>query len=140
MITDNIVSYELASYLREKEFNEPCVCRYVFEVPVEHGINDMLCYFKNSGLEESVVCAPTLQDVSNWLLEKHNLCIYVFPLSKQMIREQGRWEAGICYADDGVDATVNACGHIYGKTYKDCWENAIYYCLLNDFLKKTCEL
>jgi len=124
MITEDYVSFETAKLLREKGFDEKC--RAVYEEKILR-INT-LCDYLNSELS-SYVCAPTLQMACKWLREEKNLCIYVFPHKDGY--EYGKWEAGICYCDDAIDATINACGHIFGETYEEAVEAALKYTLEN---------
>ena len=124
MITEDYVSFETAKLLREKGFDEKC--RAVYEEKILR-INT-LCDYLNSELS-SYVCAPTLQMACKWLREEKNLCIYVFPHKDGY--EYGKWEAGICYCDDAIDATINACGHIFGETYEEACESALKYTLEN---------
>lgn len=90
------VSYEIAVLLKEKDFNEPCICQYLiqdstFEMSSPKVIN--LVPLVNSRaitvgiLPKQVefnICAPIYQQVLDWFREKHDLHIYP-------IRDGGYW-------------------------------------------------
>lgn len=125
-IKEYYVSFEVAKLLKEKGFHEPCIATYNLttkDFAVEEIYQDWTTCWK------TYVSAPTLQMVCKWLREEKNLCIYVFPHKDGY--EYGKWEAGICYCDDAIDATINACGHIFGETYDEAVEAALKYCLEN---------
>lgn len=128
-IKEDYVSFETAKLLKEKGFNEPCFRRYVYGVPVEHGVSDKLCYFRNIGLSKEECTAPNLAHVMKWLREVHNLVVNPVTTSESLKDVYGKWEVDIYYYDSGIDATENACGHIFRNTYEDVCEAGINYCL-----------
>lgn len=125
------VSSETAALLKQAGFDEYCIFRYIFDVFVECDSGQRVWWYKNSDLDDEVCSACSYQDALKWLREQHNLCVYVFPTSSSLKEKYGDWEAGICYCDSGIDATINASGHIFGKDYNECTENAILYCIVN---------
>ena len=138
--TEYYVSSEVAKLLRDKGFNEET--EYVFSnngelLRLSHfGIKDLTNADCNDyhtwklpieGVA-SIISAPTLQMAMKWLREKHNLVVN--PVTTSVgVRDYGEWEADIYYRDSGIDATVNACGHIYGETYEKACDAGIRYCL-----------
>ena len=86
-------------------------------------------------LDNTFPC-PTIEDVRQWLREERNLIVN--PVLHKTMESDGKeqWEADIYYRDSGIDATINACGHIYGDTYEEACENGIIYCLLYDIIEK----
>lgn len=72
MIKEAYCSYEVASLLKEKGFNEPC--RAVYEEGVLRA--NTLCDYLNSELS-SYICVPTHQMAMAWLREVHNIFIEV---------------------------------------------------------------
>lgn len=139
-ITEDYVSLNTAKLLKEKGFNEET--EYVYSdggelLRLSHlGIKDLTnadCndyhtwQFPIEGVA-SIISAPTLQMAMKWLREVHNLVVN--PVTTSVgVRDYGEWEADIYYRDSGIDATVNACGHIYGKTYEEACDAGISYYL-----------
>ena len=72
MIKERYVSYEVATLLRNKGFNEPC--RGVYEEKVLR-INT-LCDWFNSDFSE-YVAAPTQAMACDWIRDKHKIHIVV---------------------------------------------------------------
>ena len=129
-IKEDYVSFEAAKLLKEKGFDWECEYFYDwYEDDDEYIIcsNGLSCNDENYPTYYSM---PTLQMAMKWLRELHNLVIT--PVTTSVgTRHYGEWEANIYYRDSGIDATVNACGHMYGKTYEEAAETAIKYCLEN---------
>lgn len=159
MITEDYVSFETAKLLKEKGFDERCVCYYdteslnKFGHPVFDSIDMSL---SNSDLEQSnhdYVCysAPTLQVAMKWLREVHNILLVVdyqyecdttpYFFKIYLLGENGKPESvavkGISYDNAG-----NPIEYIIGyrdwkrsdkdyKTYEQTCDAAIEYCLEN---------
>ena len=129
MITEDYVSFDTAKLLKEKGFNEPCLKQYynnglLSDVSIEARYNTI----------DNQISAPTLQMATKWLRIKHNLCVIPVMTSKTIREKYGCWEADIYYYKGefaGIDATMNACGHIFGETPEKALEEGIKYCLEN---------
>ena len=128
-ITEDYVSFETAKLLREKGFKEPTLA-YAYG-------NDMVAYYSQPRVTDDFKVEagryplPTLQMAMKWLRIKHNL--YVTPVLASS-GKYGRWEADIYYCDgeySGINATRNACEHIFGETPEETCETALKYCLEN---------
>ena len=139
-IDEDYVSFEVAKLLRDKGFNEET--EYVFSnngelLRLNHfGIKDLTNADCNDyhtwklpieGVD-SIISAPTLQIAMKWLRKAHNLVVNPVTTSVE-VRDYGEWEVDIYYRDSGIDATINACGHIYGETYEKACNAGISYCL-----------
>ena len=138
MITEDYVSFETAKLLKEKGFDERCVCYYnteslnKFGHPVFDSIDMSL---SNSDLEKSdhdYVCysAPTLQMAMKWLREVYNCHICV----QALITTDGlQGYCPFCTKVGGVFMWQNVLGDDYAttQTYEEACESAIKYCLEN---------
>ena len=121
MVTEDYVSFETAKLLKEKGFDE--YCGY-YDRNGEYW--DYRVYNHRG---EDYISAPTLQMAMKWLREVQNLVVN--PAGHYVNGKLQSWEVDIYFLDCGVDATINAMGHIYGKTYECACENGIKYCLEN---------
>lgn len=129
MITEDYVSFETAKLLKEKGFDAECRAFYVKSK--ECGIELFHAkepYNYNNNVHPCT-SAPTLQMVMKWLREVHNLVLN--PVGCYVDGKLETWEVDTYFLDCGVDATINAMEHIYGKTYEEACEAAIMYCLEN---------
>lgn len=118
-ITEDYVSFEIAKLLKEKGFEGFTLFSY-------SNRGSTMCGHWENEIDWLPKC--TLQMAMKWLREKHNLVVN--PVTTSVgVRDYGEWEADIYYRDSGIDATVNACGHIYGKTYEEACDAGIRYCL-----------
>lgn len=136
MITEDYVSFEIAKLLKEKGFNERCVCYYdteslnKFGHPVFDSIDMPL---SNSDLEQSehnYVChsAPTLQMAMKWLREVHHCVICITPLTFYCGEVVSKW--GYCiWADDNTEVDEESSPRL--ESYEEACEAAIKYCLEN---------
>lgn len=149
MITEDYVSFETAKLLKEKGFDG--LCYKVWEsqgdsttlvgaawfVEGETVVNRELVdtaakrYADEWNLNDTVdgYLAPTLQMAMKWLREVHNLVVN--PVGHYVNGKLESWEVDIYFLDCGVDATIDAMGHVYGKTYEIACENGIEYCIEN---------
>ncbi len=123
MITEDYVSFGTAKLLKEKGFDGICGTAYE-TVTNEHEVEQ--CSISEWG-KLGQVKRPTLQMAMKWLREVHNLVVN--PVGHYAGGKLESWEVDIYLLDCGVDATINAMGHIYGKTYENACENGIEYCL-----------
>ena len=81
MLTEDYISFETAKLLKERGFDERCVCYYNTESLNKYGhpvFDSIDMPLSNSDLEQSdrdYVCysAPTLQMTMKWLRKVHNL-------------------------------------------------------------------
>ena len=135
-ITEDYVSFETAKLLKENGFDEKCLHYYEDNRHRDEGIKFSdwcIIKYSNSEIGRRFAC-PTLQMACKWLRIKHNLCVTPIMTSKVIRDEYGCWEANIYYYEGefaGIDATINACGHIFGETPEDVLEEGIKYCLEN---------
>ena len=120
-ISEDYVSFETAKLLKEKGFNEQTRFCFRRDGKILHNDESYVGY-------PGYYPRPTLQMVMKWLREVHNLIVNPVTTSAGT-RCYGEWEADIYYRDSGIDATINACGHIYGETYEEACDTGIRYCL-----------
>lgn len=136
MITEDYVSFETAKLLKEKGFDELCPTFYETDEP-DNGprYSNKLGWFLHNSYDYSdrygkmIISAPTLQMAMKWLREEHNLVVN--PVGHYVNGKLEAWEVDIYFLDCGIDATMKAMEHIYGKTYESACENGIEYCLEN---------
>ena len=131
MITEDYVSFETAKLLKEKGFDTECDYLYVDGKLVRARIGPCNWNYRQPFFADckNECSAPTLQMVMKWLREVHNLVVN--PVGHYVDGKLESWEVDIYFLDCGIDATINAMGHIYGKTYESACENGIEYCLEN---------
>lgn len=131
MITEDYVSFETAKLLKEKGFDERCICYYnteslnKFGYPVFDSIDMPL---SNSDLEQSdhdYVCysAPTLQMAMKWLREEKY--IFVELSVDTMIKSAITWRLF------EFPSLVMMPYEGWAYNYEDACEAAIKYCLKN---------
>jgi hypothetical protein len=126
---EDYVSFETAKLLNEKGFNEDTICVYIGRYLLIKGEGTI-----SNATDMPIIPAPTLQMAMKWLRIKHNLCVTPVMTSKAIREKYGCWEADIYYYKGefaGIDATINACGHIFGETPEKALEEGIKYCLEN---------
>ena len=126
MITEQYVSFEIAKLLKEKGFNE--LCQYAY---LSYGYR----FSSRNTCNTSVIIkdsrcnctAPTQQMVMQWLREKHNLCIIIFPI---VTDDDG--SAG-CLWDYVISKHLieQKRSKLAYEKYEDAVEDAIKYCLEN---------
>lgn len=138
MIIEDYVSFETAKLLKEKGFDESCRARYDY--------NGILHYEKYpieaSGAEmhNSILC-PTLQMVTTWLREVHNIHIQVGITTFEDYKVSSpEYYVYISSTVDGKnlisyksgDNSVVENGLPRGfKNYEEAIEEGIKYCLIN---------
>jgi hypothetical protein len=136
MITEDYVSFETARLLKEKGFDAETEHEMWYVIKqFSTGCHWNSCTYKVGDVtreydDDCCISMPTLQMAMKWLRENHNLVVNPVTTSAG-VRDYGEWEADIYYRDSGIDATVNACGHIYGETYEEACDAGIRYCLEN---------
>lgn len=124
MINEDYVSAGVARLLDEKGFNEPTpMVWYNYTEDNGYELEEVGGKFNR----DAMLHAPTVNVAVKWLRENHNIHVTTVPTSES--NTYGDWEAIICYADDGIDATDNACGHIYADTPEECMDEALKYVL-----------
>lgn len=133
MITEDYVSFETANLLKDKRFDERCVCYYdteslnKFGYPVFDSIDMPL---SNSDLEQSdhdYVCysAPTLQMAMKWLREVHNRFIEICTDKAYNFKD-------IIFRPAIYDKELDCLWESDNfPTYEKACEAAIKYCLEN---------
>lgn len=136
MIKEEYVSFETAKLLKEKGFpQDPNICNTAYTTKGKFSNNAKSFAFNYELIKPRLYyVAPTLQMAVKWLRIKHNLCVTPVMASKTLREKYGYWEADIYYHKGefaGIDATINACGHIFGETPEKVLEEGIKYCLEN---------
>ena len=124
MIEETYCSFEISNILKKKGFDFTGIYEGYHIWDTKKKVEN----FSRSEAPHLYVPTITQGKAMKWLRDTHNLCIYTFPSN---LEKYGKWESGICYCDSGIDATINAAGHIYGETYEECVDSAIMYALVN---------
>ena len=137
-ITEDYVSFETAKLLKEKGFDSGCISYYEYfrsNITLYQGfLPEWSDGYVNHNKEKERFSRPSLQMACKWLRIKHNLCVTPIMTSKVIREKYSCWEADIYYCEGefaGIDATINACGHIFGETPEKALEEGVKYCLEN---------
>lgn len=107
MVEEAYVSFETAKLLKEKGFNEPCICYSYGE-----GMNN---YFSKSRIidnlnkDASYILLPTQQMAMRWLRDVHNIYINIAP------------------THNVVDGSINFIWLTYSSSYSVTGECDIFY-------------
>ena len=134
MITEDYVSFEIAKFLKERGFNEPCEGFYVNSGVLSHTLSNA----NNSKCDEDkstigYISAPTLQMAMKWLRQVHN--IHVVPKFDFYAGDYtGRIYDGRRETVSERDDYIAITGY---RTYEEACETAIKYCLKNLILAIT---
>ena len=124
MIEDDYVNVGVAQLMKENGFDEPTpMVYYNYSEDNGYELEEVGGKFD----EAKMLHAPSLNVAVKWIRVKSGVHISAWPIGN---REEGRWEADIRYEEDGIDATLNACGHIFGNTFEECMNKAISYTIL----------
>ena len=125
MLQEQYVNFDTARLLKEKGFNEPCLC-YAYS-------DDMRNYFSkprsidDANKDASYILLPTQQLAMRWLRTCHCV-LFSFNLVLGDC-EKGYFQIGV-YVKTDID-TYTWKSWIYGDTYEDVYEKAIVYSLEN---------
>lgn len=123
MIKEAYCSFEVATILKEKGFNESCYTCYV-----EKEISHYDYSSTNYELIDGVISCPTLQMAMKWLREEKNTLIVIEPHDYDYINEKSKSFSWSLWAGD------NYYEHIESKdypSYEEAIEAALKYCLQN---------
>ena len=123
MIKEAYCSFEVATILKEKGFNESCYTCYV-----EKEISHYDYSSTNYELIDGVISCPTLQMAMKWLREEKNTLIVIEPHDYDYINEKSKSFSWSLWAGD------NYYEHIESKdypSYEEAIEAGLKYCLEN---------
>ena len=123
MIKEAYCSFEVATILKEKGFNESCYSCYV-----EKEISHYDYSSTNYELIDGVISCPTLQMAMKWLREEKNTLIVIEPHDYDYINEKSKSFSWSLWAGD------NYYEHIESKdypSYEEAIEAGLKYCLEN---------
>jgi len=140
MIAEDYCSYEVAKLLKEKGFDGACYSYYMTtktlhttfhsRVHVEEephfnsgGLNGM--YDVNKSIIEDVCSAPTHQMAMKWLREVYNIII-----EPESVWNGKKWEY-LLFIVTPQNADSPYYEHNPYKSYEECVEAALKYCLEN---------
>ena len=116
------VNFEIAKFLKEKEFNKPCKLYYKEDKKLYEGT---VKWINSMSLE--MISAPTITDVVMWLYEKHGIWISVVPYNDEEL-SQTLWENKIIHISDDY----NDCSdYTFYHSPTEAYEAAIEYTLNN---------
>jgi len=121
-ITEDYVSFETAKLLKEKGFNYPCRVVYSPKGIVKHYLKEEVYAHHLKGHKK--LC-PTLQMAMKWLRKYHNIIIDPEP-----VWNGKKWEYQL-FIVTPQNADSPYYEHNPYKTYEECVETAIKYCLEN---------
>ena len=125
-ISEDYVSFETAKLLKEKGFNEKC--RTYYKVFPENRIAAIYHSSENRGVSEddpNEILCPTLQMAMKWLREVHDCSIEIIS-NGYLMDNDATWECDIKFGHQLYLRHIQC-----EKTYEDCAEAAIKYCLEN---------
>ena len=126
MITEDYVSFEVAKFLKEKGFDEPCF-RYAESKEIYESGNWTVANVTGGGIG-----VPTLQMAMKWLRLEHKL--HIEPIPDCFDYKHGDihdgWYCEITHLSDmSYDADYDS--HKKHKTCEGACEDAIKFCLEN---------
>lgn len=125
MITEDYVSFEVASLLKEKGFDEPCRAYWDDQPKLDvHTLFFSVEPIKNSERVGNDISCPTPQMVMEWLREVHNLHIAIErgPQGYHIFIETLPWGTVIYITREIIGTT-------YINPFKEAVECAIKFCL-----------
>ena len=145
MITEDYVSFEVASLLKDKGFSQKMKNSGYFATEMVYGITELedgthhLCHQYPACYDfDNHICAPTIQMAMKWLREVHDLHIMVNCVGKVNYDPIIQRFDVKDFEVDGVEVgTTKLIGGKYVnvrrgfKTYELACEAAIKYCLEN---------
>ena len=129
-ITEDYVSFEIAKLLKEKGFNSDTTSCYILEDGTHHIMSDKVVqgeYYESQDSNEHghLIQAPTLQMAMKWLREVYNIIV-----EPNSVWSGKKWEYQFF-----IVTPQNADSPYYEynlyKSYEECVEAAIKYCLEN---------
>lgn len=120
-ITEDYVSFETAKLLKDKGFDEACWSWYHNGNNTHTGVSR----YCNSELEKYCFSKATLAHVMKWLREVHNIIIEPEP-----VWNGKKWEYQL-FIVTPQNADSPYYEHNPYKSYEECVEVAIKYCLEN---------
>ena len=119
MITEDYVSFEIAKLLKEKGFDEPCDNYYdqSSDEPQQLTLDEMYYSY------DEFLKAPTHQMAMKWLREVYNIII-----EPESVWNGKKWEYQL-FIVTPQNADSPYYEHNPYKSYEECVEAAIKYCL-----------
>lgn len=124
------VTYEIAKLLKEKGFNEPCICQYMIQDSTPEMSSPKVIKLVPLVTSKAItvgilpkqvelnLCAPLYQQVVDWFREKHN----INPTSK--ICSDSRYMSDVSN-NDSHDTYIKGVKTGYYKTYYEALNKAI---------------
>jgi len=132
MIQEQYVSFEIAKLLKEKGFDELCLC--IYDTECTNHISVLDYEVTNNELEyRDNMCylAPTQALVMRWLREVYNLFIQVCIVSHTTVTMEQKYYFFTIHKDRRKIAFKKDYPYEYYATYEEACEAAIKYCLEN---------
>lgn len=130
MITEDYVSFEVASLLKDRGFPQKMKNSGYFATEMVYSIAELedgthhLCHQYPACYDfDNYICAPTLQIAMKWLREVYNIHIVLSP-NKQM----GNLYGNIIFTNKNGELQPQPCNFFFG-TYEQACEEGIKYCL-----------
>lgn len=125
---EEYVTYEQAKTLKKLGFNE--ICEYCY-VKLESCLFEDLGSFINSYLEDNKFACPMLDQVVNWMRNKHHLHIIV---DYHIIPKQGWFRVLWYFRVSRIAGLYLGNDNKYYDTYEEALSKSIYKCLeiIND--------
>src|SRR4029078_13290517 len=106
------VPYPIASALKDKGFDEPCLGGYLLNGEFAEPDNELNC-FRNRNRSGGEISAPLYQQVVDWLRDEHGMRIKIEPTIKDgldlFLYHNVGWHWQGTYRDDyeALDAAIN---------------------------------
>lgn len=127
MITEQYVEFETAKLLKEKVFD--INCNALYDITTGQVSQRGVGYVFNNGQWNNFILAPSQSLVMRWLREVHNIYLQFNPYwAEGDMRNPCNWYWTWISLENIHEADRPSYG---GKTYEECAENAIKYCLEN---------
>lgn len=123
MIKEAYCSFEVATILKEKGFNESCYTCYV-----EKEISHYDYSSTNYELIDGVISCPTLQMAMKWLREEKNTLIVIEPHDYDYINEKSKSFSWSLWAGGNYYECIESKDY---PSYEEAVEAGLKYCLEN---------
>ena len=121
MVTEDYVSFETASLLNEKGFDEEVLAVYIYDNLFVKGENKIV-----NTANIPIIPAPTLQMAMKWLREVHNIFIVIEPHMYDYINEKTSSYVTSLWQGDNYYENITSKDY---PTYEEAVETALKYSL-----------
>lgn len=128
---EDFVTFEIAKKLKEKGFNIPSYFYYRTDDKFLHNavVGKPLVYCDK--IDDDVVIAPTISQVSKWLRNNKKTMISILPVAfNEKENKFHQYYCTIYYADKGIGFEIHERPNTF-ETYEECALDAIEYSLDN---------